>query len=1184
MSIEIIDPNQPAPKKEFVHLHLHTTYSLLDGAQKIGDVKKPHKEYGIMNRLQELGMSAVAMTDHGNMFGTVDFHKKAKAAGIKPIFGCEVYICRDRFYKKAAKPGEKNSYHLLLLAQNAEGYKNLCRLVTRGYFEGFYYRPRIDWELLRKYSKGLIATSTCLASEVNQLLLQNRFEDAVEKAREYAQLFEGRFYIELQDNGIKEQYDVNPLLYKIAQELNLPMVATNDVHYLRREDAETQDVLMCISTRKTGHDQNRLKHESDEFFLKSPEEMHEAFKDYPGACDNTVKIAKEIDFELSLGNYCFPTILDAPENISNEDYMEQLSWEGLEERLKVVMREVPEEEREKLREEYNERMRYELGIIRQMGFCDYFVIVADFINWAKDNDIPVGPGRGSAAGSLVAFSMRITDIDPIRHVLLFERFLNPERVSMPDIDVDFCESRREEVIEYVKKKYAVPDGEAVAQIITFGKLKAKAAVRDVGRALGMPFAEVDKVAKLIPNVLNITLSSAIDQEPRLAKLMKEQPQVGKLMDLAQRLENLNRHASIHAAGLVISDGRPLDEHLPLYRGSNGEVVTQFDMKGVEEIGLIKFDFLGLKNLTLIKNCLRLIGISHGQEVVPDIDTIELEDPDTYKLLQRGDTLGVFQLESSGMRQLMMRLKPSRFDDVVALVALYRPGPLQSGMADSFIRRKHGEEEIVYDFPQLEPIMNSTYGVCIYQEQVMQVANILANYSLGEADLLRRAMGKKIAEEMEKQRVRFMEGAKENDLDMTKAGEMFDILEKFAAYGFNRSHSAAYGLIAYQTAWLKTHFRPEYMAALLTADRNNSDKVLLYINDCQNYNIEILPPDVNYSLNGFSVTDTKVCFGLGGIKGVGDGAIEAIVEAREKGKEEGGDGTFKDIYDFCERVDLKRVNKRVIETLINGGAFDSTGHTRSSMASIFEEAAAHGQRYQKEKNSAQISLFGAEEVLAPKMEVPNLPEWAEKERLAKEKKALGLYLSGHPLERYKSDIKRLTSASIGTLKEKPDRSEVAVAGIVTARKDMTTKKGARMAFITIEDLTGEMEVGLFPKLFQQAVDFLDNDEPLLIHGRVEKDENKVSLRIQKVTSLVKARAEKAKEFHIELSTTSLTGRIEEVLSVFEQHQGPCPVTLHLNIPERCDVSIRLPEEYQVNPTEALVDEIESMFGFNPTWFR
>jgi DNA polymerase-3 subunit alpha len=1390
-------------KKKFVHLHLHTTYSLLDGAQLVGDLKSPKKEYGVLNLAQKLGMDAIAITDHGNMFGAIDFFKKAKSGGVKPLVGCETYIAPyEAQNKESHRLTGRTAYHLLLLCMNNEGYKNLSHLVTYGHFEGFYYRPRIDKAMLRKHAKGLIGTSSCLAGEICQHLIKGRDEEALAIAKEYAEIFEGRFYIELQKNGLELQEQMNPKLVKIARELGLGLVATNDVHYMTQEDAEAQDALMAIQTRKSLSDPTRLKHEVQEFYLKSPEQMWELFADYPEACENTVKIAEMCDVDILPKGYFFPR-LETAAGMTNDDALAKEAQEGMEARLATLLPRKPPEKHQEIRANYQERLDYELRVVKQMGFADYFRIVADFINWAKNNDIPVGPGRGSAAGSLVAYSTRITDVDPIEHDLLFERFLNPERVSMPDIDVDFCEAQREKVIEYVRQRYAVPGGPAVSQIITFGKLKAKAVLKDVGRAMDMSFAETDRLAKLIPNVLNITLDEAIRQEPRLQQEIKNSPQVAKLFDIAKRLEGLNRHASVHAAGVVISDGRPLVEHLPLYKGSNDEVVTQFDMKGVETIGLIKFDFLGLKNLTLIKHCLEMVEKNRGQKIL--LDQIELEDKEVFKLLCAADTLGVFQLESSGMRQLITRLRPSCFEDVIALVALYRPGPLKSGMADSFIRRKHGEEEIDFIFDVLEPVLKSTYGVCIYQEQVMQIANILASYSLGEADLLRRAMGKKDAAEMERQRGRFLEGSEKNQHDREKAADLFGKVEKFAEYGFNRclvpetrimdaqrgewttigdlyerprpffihalgedwrlrsrrvvdviangekpvftiktrlgntitatgnhpfrtlegwtlledlkegdriaaprhlphqetqptnnreniffpsqqqlrdellpsilserieekrcalgmtwdeiekrcgmtlrgffhdphqkkeglrrdiahligetladptlqqittsdvywdtivsitpqgmretfdltvendhnfvaeglfvhnSHSAAYGLIAYQTAWLKAHYRHEYMAALLTADAGNSDKILLYLNDCRQHHVEVLPPDVNESSSGFAVIGEKIRFALAGIKGIGDEAIKSILDAREK------EGAFTDLYNFCKRVDLKRVNRRVIEALIKCGAFDSLGHNRASLIAVVEDAIQYGQRLQKEKDSQQISLFMvmAEAPVEQAPIIPKLNEWSEKERLQHEKETLGFYISGHPLRRFEKDLKRFSSNTIADLEDSANNAEATIAGIVTTKRDMTTKKGDRMAFVTIEDMTGSIEISVFPRVFSACAALLESEEPLLVRGLIERDENQIRMRADEIRSLVAARNEKAKEVHLHLDATSLSDlTTRKMFDIFQKNQGSCTTFIHLTIPRRSETLLRLAEEIKVEPTEAFEEAIESLFG-------
>ncbi len=1179
--------------RSFVHLHLHTTYSLLDGAVRLGDPnrekekdpkKREAKEYGLVNRLKELNMNAVAVTDHGNMYGVLDFYERALKAGIKPILGCEVYMAPTDRRSKDLSPEGKRSYHLVLLAQNYQGYKNLSKLVSLGHLEGFYYNPRIDKEILREHSEGLICLSACLAGELAQKCIAKRYDEARAVAKEFQEIFEDRYYIELQMNGIDTQLKINPILAEIARDLGIPLVATNDVHYLRREDAEAQDVLMAISTHKCIDDPNRLKHEVDEFYLKSPEEMYSQFAEWPEACENTVKIAESCDLELPLGKHFFP-IIKSEKGIDNKTYLEQLAREGLEKRLEVIKEKYPPEKFESVRQKYYQRLEHELKIIAQMGFSDYFLIVSDFINWAKDQGIPVGPGRGSAAGSLVAYSIRITDIDPIEHDLLFERFLNPERVSMPDIDVDFCEARRDEVIEYVRKKYAHPDGPAVAQIVTFGKMKAKAVVRDVARAYGLTPAETDKLAKLIPSSLNITLREAIEQEPRIRDLIEKDPKIAKIFEMSLKLEGFNRHTSVHAAGVVISDGRPLYEHLPLAVASKGEIVTQFDMVGVEKIGLIKFDFLGLKNLTLIDNCLRLIEKNRGEKI--DISKIPLDCEKTFDLLCRGDTIGVFQLESSGMRNVMVKLKPSCFDDVIALVALYRPGPLQGGVVDSFIRRKHGEEEITYLFPELEPILKSTYGVCIYQEQVMQIANVIANYSLGEADLLRRAMAKKKAEEMAKQRERFLKGAKENGFDVQKAAELFDILAKFAEYGFNRSHSAAYGLIAYQTAWLKANYRCEYMASLLTADAHNTDKVLLYLEDCHRADIEILPPDINISQREFTVENGKIRFGFSAIKNVGSGAVDAILEAREK------DGPFESLVDFCQRIDLRRVNRRVIEALIKSGCFDNLGHTRAAMYEALDDVIQHAQAYQREKKRGQFSLFGginggsnSSSASQFTYQIPHRDEWLEKQKLLFEKEALGVYLSSHPLARYRNHLPALTSHSIADLQEYSGNGSVSIAGVFSSITEKVTKKGDRMAFAVFEDLSGSVEVSIFPDTYRKYSEHLESETALLLVGNIERNERGVKLIAKEITPIEQAISARAKKFYIRFSDSSGLSpqQMEVMFQILKKYPGQCPSYISLRIEDKAETLIALPDELKISPTEKLVEDLERLFGYNPTYIR
>ncbi|MGH7771937.1 MAG: DNA polymerase III subunit alpha, partial [Candidatus Binatia bacterium] len=925
----------------FVHLHCHTQYSLLDGANKI----EP-----LLERVKELKQPALAMTDHGNMFGAIEFYSEALRHGIKPIIGCEIYVApTSRFERKGVDKGNKEyNHHLILLAMNMEGYRNLCKLVTAGYMEGFYYKPRVDKELLKEHNRGLIALSACLQGEVASALWADQIEKARTAAETYASIFGDRYYLEVQDNKLSQQEKVNSMLVELGRELSIPVVATNDCHYREREDSEAHDVLLCVQTGKTVQDENRMRMATDELFVKSAEQMKKGFDYYPEAVERTLEIAGRCNLELEFGNYHFPRF-DSPKAMSLDDYLDELAHKGLAERLEGPQNSESRIQNPESRKLYEERLNFELSVIKGMQFSGYFLIVADFINYAKDHGIPVGPGRGSAAGSLVAYALKITDLDPIRHGLLFERFLNPERRSMPDIDVDFCIRGRDQVIQYVKQKYG---SDKVAQIATFGTLKAKAAIKDVGRALGFSFAETDAIAKLIPapkQGFDYPLTDAIKMEPRLQGLMKSDPRVQDLIGHALRLEGLTRHTSTHAAGVVLSN-LPLVDHVPLYLDKDGGIVTQFDMESVEKIGLIKFDFLGLKTLTLIHDCLKLIQASRGSEI--DLNSLPLDDKQTYRLLCSGNTTGIFQLESAGIREMTVKIRPNCFEDLVAILALFRPGPLDSGMAEEYIKRKHGREKIRYLHSSLEPILKDTYGVIVYQEQVMQIARELACYSMGEADILRRAMGKKDPEEMASQRERFIQGARKKKIDARKAAEIFDQMETFARYGFNKSHSAAYALISYQTAYLKAHYPVEFMAALMSSEMGNTDKVIKNLAECREMGIEVLPPDIDESRSDFTPVGNKIRFGLAAVKNVGEKAVEVILQSRER------EGAFKSLFDFCRRVDLSAVNRRVVESLVKCGAFDSTGVSRAGMMAALDDAIKMGQSYQKGRQSNQIDIFDA----------------------------------------------------------------------------------------------------------------------------------------------------------------------------------------------------------------------------------
>ena len=1138
----------------FVHLHTHTAYSLLDGAIRLPELIK---------RTAALGMNAVAVTDHGNMFGALNFFQQAKKAGLKPIIGCEVYVAPGDRRDKEHRPGHETAFHLVLLCKNLEGYQNLVRLVSAGFTEGFYYKPRIDMELLRQHNGGLIALSACLGGRVPHYLLRGNIDQALAAAEEMAQTMgEGNFFIELQDHGMVEQKQVNPGLREIAQRLGLGLVVTNDCHFLRRQDHEAHDILLCIQTGKTIADAERMTM-SPELYFKSPEEMALLFPDCPEAMANTVDIAARCDLDIPLGQLRFPQY-PLPEGQSAEDQLTRMARQGLERRLA----EMDARGLKFDRDFYKKRLEYEIDVLLQMGFAGYFLVVSDFIVWAKSQGIPVGPGRGSAAGSLVAYSMRITDLDPIRYGLIFERFLNIERKSMPDIDVDFCYNRRPEVIQYVTERYG---SDHVAQIITFGSMLARAVIRDVGRAMNVPFGDVDQIAKLVPTALGMTLDKALEQEPRLAQRIKDEPQVAKLVRIAKSLEGLPRHASTHAAGVVIGDV-PLDRVVPLYRGSQGECVTQFDMKCVEKAGLIKFDFLGLRTLTVIDVAVKMIR--QGRDPSFDIDAIDMDDKASYELLSRGDTTGVFQLESSGMKELLTKMRPEVFEDVIALVALYRPGPLESGMVDDFVACKHGAKKVSYPLPQLEPVLKETYGVVVYQEQVQEIARILAGYSLGEGDILRRAMGKKVPEVMAAQRERFVSGAKANGVSEKKAGEIFDLMEKFAGYGFNKSHSAAYGLIAYQTAFLKAHFPHEFMAALLTSEVSNTDKIMLHIAECRDQNLKVLPPDINHSGREFTVDDNAIRFGLAAVKNVGDGAVEAIIEARHE-------KPFEDIFDFCERVNLAKVNRRVIESLIKCGAFDSLGAHRAQNMAALDDAMEQGQKLGRDRDGGQINMFAAfseAAASAARPIMPDVPPWLEADALAHEKEALGFYITGHPLGRFAEDIKRLGVLDSVTVQAAADGMSVRLAGLATEIKEKITKKGDRMAFVRLEDLKGSLELVVFPDCYAQSVEHLRGDEPVLVKGVVDKDERGVKIKASKITPLSEAARTMTTRLRLRLQAPGLTReQLVALRQTLERHGGGCRVTLHLGVPGKGEAVLALPERYRVEPSAGLLERINELFG-------
>ncbi len=1144
----------------FVHLHCHTQYSLLDGANKIDP---------LIERAKSLGQPAIAMTDHGNMFGAVEFYRKAVEVGIKPILGCEVYVAQGSRYERQGidRGNREHNHHLILLAMNDEGYRNLCRLVTHGFTEGFYYKPRVDKELLREFNPGIIALSGCLSGEMAKALTLGSMDQARKVAEDYRAIFDGRYYLEAQDNKLPLQEKVNAGIIELGKELSLPIVATNDCHYLNPEDAHAHDILLCIQTGKGHNDPDRMKMDTEELFVKSTEQMLEGFAHVPEAVDQSVAIADRCEVVLEFGKYHFPHY-EAPDSQSLDDYLDACARQGLDHRLKDAG--------EVDRDAYRARLDYELDVIKSMQFPGYFLIVADFINYAKDKGIPVGPGRGSAAGSLVAYALRITDLDPIRHNLLFERFLNPERRSMPDIDVDFCIRGRDEVIQYVKEKYGA---DKVAQITTFGTLKAKAAIRDVGRAVGLSFAETDAIAKLVPaprQGFDCTLTDALQQEPRLNQLADDDPRIANLISHALRLEGLTRHSSTHAAGVVISH-MPLMDTLPLYVDRDGGIVTQYDMSSVEKIGLIKFDFLGLKTLTLIHDCLDLIRESRG--TAPDLKTVGLDDQGAYGLVGSGNTTGIFQLESTGIRDMSVRIKPNCFEDLVAILALYRPGPLDSGMAEEYIKRKSGQEKTSYLHPALRPILKDTYGVIVYQEQVMQIAQTMANYSLGDADILRRAMGKKDPEEMASQRQRFVEGAHANDIRHEHATAIFDQMETFARYGFNKSHSAAYALVSYHTAYLKAHYPVEFMAALMSSEMGDTDKVIKNLAECREQGVEVLPPDVNEGGARFTVVGERIRFGLSAVKNVGEKAVEVIQETREM------TGPFKSLADFCRRVDLKVVNRRVAESLIKCGAFDSTGLYRARLMASLDDALKAGQSSQRDRDSSQFGMF---ELLGGPADEPtdayeSVEEWTGGQLLAFEKETLGFYITGHPLDRFEESLKRLRVLPANQVRGHGGNGEVAMVGVVTALKLKNTKKGERYANFNLEDKSGFVDTIAWPDTYREAAESIGRDDPIRVKGRLDVGEERITLIANDILPLEDACAQAIatpssatpREVHFYLKEVTRR-ELQTFRDLIAREQGPASVYLHLTTPGQ-ETKVIGPADFRINPSRTLLDTVYRTFG-------
>ncbi len=1131
---------------DFIHLHCHTEYSLLDGAARIRD---------LVAAVAEKGMPALAITDHGSMFGVVEFYKAALEAGIKPILGCEVYVAPRTMEDK--EPGKDDSpYHLVLLAENKTGYRNLLCLVSEAYTRGFYYKPRVDKETLRRYSQGLIALSACLGGEIPTAVINRQFDRARETAREYEDIFgRGNFYLELQEHGLADQPAVNAELIKISRELGIPLMASNDLHYIKKEDAEVQDILLCIGTGRTVEDEDRMQFGTPEFYLKDAGEMALLFGEYPEALANTIEIANRCKVVLDFDQTYLPDYR-IPAGHTADSYLRQICLEGLAKRYPQAG------------EDIRGRLDYELGVIREMGFSGYFLIVWDFIRFARENKILVGPGRGSAAGSLVAYVLGITNVDPLRYDLLFERFLNPERVSMPDIDIDFCYERREEVIRYVIEHFGE---DRVAQIITFGTMAARAAIRDVGRALNMAYAEVDRVAKLIPPELGMTLEKALEGGTELRQLYDLDPAVRKLIEMARAIEGMPRHASTHAAGVVIGK-EPLTAYLPLYRSSDGVVATQFPKDTVEEIGLLKMDLLGLRTLTVIGDTVKTIKQAAGREI--DIETIPLDDPAPFAMLGRGDAIGVFQLESSGMRAILKELKPEVFEDIIALVALYRPGPLGSGMVEDFIRRKHGQSRIEYLHPSLEPILRETYGVILYQEQVMRIAGELAGFSMGEADLLRRAMGKKKPEVIIGLRSQFIEGAKGKGVNPKTAGQIFDLMEYFAGYGFNKSHSTAYALVSYQTAYLKANYPVAFMAALLTSVMDSADKVALYIEECRKAGIEVLPPDVNESLVNFTAVGDKIRFGLAAVKNVGRGAIENIIEARRR------EGLFKSFQEFCDRLDLRQVTKRMLESLIKCGAMDSLGSTRAQLMAVLDSCVQAAQKRQKDRENGQISLFDLDDssLVIARTETcqPQVPEYPSQKLLAMEKEILGLYISGHPLREYEDILQERASHTTAQIAELAEETPVIIGGVVAGMRKITTRSGDPMVFMVLEDLLGSTEVIVFPRVYREKYPLLKPDSIILVRGRINFRDEEVKIIAEDITGL--KNADQTGRFPVSLYLKIPGGEGErylgEIQGILRRYHGDSPVHLYFEANKKV---IRTKPEWWVDLNSGVVDELSELLG-------
>jgi len=1141
-------------KSEFVHLHNHSDYSLLDGAQRIDQ---------LVGTIDELNMDAVALTEHGNMFSVVPYYKQAKKAGIKPIIGCEIYVATGSRFDKHQRPGGGwGNNHLILLAQNSTGYKNLMKLVTAGYLEGFYYRPRIDKELLREYNEGLICLSGCLKGEVPEKMLNGDYEGARNAAIEYSEIFEDRYFLEIQNHGIPEEEANIQNMKKLSSDLGLPLVCTNDAHYCKQSHSEAHDIHICLGTGKERSDPNRLRYATPEFYFKTQDEMHHLFKEFPQAIENTRRIADSIDLSLPMGESHLPNF-PIPESANTDDpdeYLRSLTNAGATSHYGEISPEI------------QKRIDHELNVIKNMGFAGYFLITADFVKYAKESKIPVGPGRGSAAGSIVSYALGITSIDPLKHDLLFERFLNPDRISMPDIDIDFCIERRGEVIDYIKDQYG---DSSVTQIITFGKMKAKQVVRDVGRVMGYSFSDVDKIAKAIPNELNITLDKALEKSPELSDMADGDYK--ELMEHSKVLEGMNRHASIHAAGVVIAPGE-LTDYVPLYKSTTDDVTSQYDMKGLEELGLLKMDFLGLRNLTVIDKAIKLIEAS-GKSV--DIEKLSFENSEVYKLFSKGHTIGVFQFESSGMREFLKKLQPTVLEDLIAMNALYRPGPMSN--IDDFISRKHGKKKIAYPHPLMEPILKETYGIIVYQEQVMQIAHEIAGFTLAEADIMRRAMGKKIKSLMDELSIKFVSGAEQRGIQKNKAEEIFSLIEKFAQYGFNKSHSTAYAYVAYQTAWLKVRFPAEFMSANLTSEMGSIDRIVVLINECKKMGIEVRPPDINVSFEDFRPIDNKtISYGLNAIKNVGTKALETII------KERISSGPYKNIFDICSRVEQQKVNKRVLESLVYSGSMDSLEGSRAQNLDAVDIAIKYGQKIQQEVDKNQVDLFGTGESQNELIKTPTLgnsEEWSEQEALSKEMEVLGLYVSGHPLLEHADDLEEFTTVSFEEGQEISKKDTVLVGGMITKIVRRYDKRNREMAFFDLDCLGGHAEIVVFSDCYKSYGNLIDDGKVVFVRGKPSETSDFSDLKIlsDEIISVENVRDRLSQCLNIKFAIGKVeTSDIDDLMAISKSNPGGCKLLFHLPNPDSPKPLKVLAHNVSVSTNITFIKQLRDKYGKDNVW--